>query len=167
VSIATGKVVLEVSSGAYTGASPALLGRRAWYGTFDNQVLSVDLTSRKVVWRYEHPQRKFPFYSSAALAEGLAVLGGRDKLVHALDAVTGKERWTFATQARVDSSPAVAGGRVYIGSSDGRLYVLDLKTGAKLSAFEAGAALTASPAIAGGRVVIGAEDGRIYCLGGK
>jgi outer membrane protein assembly factor BamB len=160
-------VALEVSSGAYTGASPALSGNHAWYGTFDNQVLSVDLAARKVSWRYEHPQRKFPFYSSAALADGLVVLGGRDKLVHALDAATGKERWTFATQARVDSSPAVAAGRVYIGSSDGRLYVLDLKTGAKLFAFEAGAALTASPAIAGGRVVIGTDDGRVYCLGAK
>ena len=52
--------------------------------------------------------------------------GGRDKMVHALDAATGKARWTFATNARVESSPAMAGGRVYIGSNDGRFYVLDL-----------------------------------------
>ena len=85
IRIADGKQAYEIASGAYTGASPALAGGRAYYGTFDNQVLGVDLAERRIVWRYEHPVRKFPFYSSAALADGLAVLGGRDKIVHALD----------------------------------------------------------------------------------
>ena len=92
------------------------------------------------------------------------MVGGRDKMIHAIDASSGKAAWTFATRARVDSSPAVAGGRVYIGSSDGRLYVLDLATGQKQWEFDAGAAITASPAIAGGRVVVGSQDGVIYCL---
>ena len=128
-------------------------------------MLSVNLQSRQLVWRYENKQRQFPFYSSAALADGKVVLGGRDKLVHCLDAKTGKALWTFTTRARVDSSPAVAGGRVYIGSNDGRFYVLQLATGAKIWEFEAGAALSASPAIADGKVVIGAQDGRLYCFG--
>ena len=95
-------------------------------------MLAVDLAARKQAWHYEHPERKFPFYSSAALPEGRVVLGGRDKMVHCLDAATGAARWTYATRARVDSSPAVAGERVYVGSSDGRLYVLELGSGAVL-----------------------------------
>ena len=150
---------------ARTGASPALADGRAYYGTFDNQVLGVDLAAKRIVWRYEHPVRKFPFYSSAALADGLVVLGGRDKVVHALDAKTGQERWSFATQARIDSSPAIASGRVYVGSNDGRLYVLDLKTGAKVQEWNAGSPLAASPAVAAGRLVIGSADGRVSCLG--
>jgi outer membrane protein assembly factor BamB len=54
------------------------------------------------------------------LPEGRVVLGGRDKLVHCLDAATGASQWSFATRARVDSSPGVAGGRVDVGSSDGQ-----------------------------------------------
>ncbi|MCI0628791.1 MAG: PQQ-binding-like beta-propeller repeat protein [Acidobacteria bacterium] len=165
IRISDGKEVYNVSSGAYTGASPALQGPAAYFGTFSNEVLSVNLQSRQLVWRYENKQRQFPFYSSAALAEGKVVLGGRDKLVHCLNASTGKLVWTFTTRARVDSSPAVAVGRVYIGSNDGRFYVLELATGAKVWEFEAGAALSASPAIAGGRVVIGSQDGRLYCFG--
>ena len=165
IRISDGKEVYTVSSGAYTGASPALQGPSAFFGTFSNEVLSVNLQSRQLVWRYENKQRQFPFYSSAALADGKVVLGGRDKLVHCLDAKTGKALWTFTTRARVDSSPAVAGGRVYIGSNDGRFYVLQLTTGAKVWEFEAGAALSASPAIAEGKVVIGAQDGRLYCFG--
>ena len=147
--------------GCLAGAEGAV----AFFGTFSNEVLSVNLRSKEVLWRYENKERQFPFYSSVALSEGKVVLGGRDKLVHCLDAGTGKPVWTFVTRARIDSSPAIANGRVYIGSNDGRFYVLDLRTGANLWEFEAGAPLSASPAIANGRIVIGSQDGRLYCFG--
>jgi len=164
IRISDGKEVFNVSSGAYTGASPALRDGSAFYGTFDNEVLSVNLAEHKIAWHYEHPQRKFPFYSSAAVTRERVVIGGRDKMVHGLT-VAGKLAWTFATRARVESSPAIAGDRVYVGSNDGRFYVLSLSTGAKLWEFEAGAPLSASPAIANGRIVIGSQDGKLYCFG--
>ena len=129
IRVSDGKPVLEVVSGAYTGASSAIANGRAFYGTFDNEVLAVELATKKIVWRYQHPERKFPFYASAAIAKDRVVVGGRDKLVHCLDATTGKALWTFATKARIDASPAIAGGRVYAGSGDGTLYVIDLADG--------------------------------------
>jgi len=165
IRIADGKEVLEFPSGGYTGASPALVGQSAYYGTFNNEVVDADVRRKRLVWRYEHPDRHFPFYSSAAAAADRIVIGGRDKFVHCLDARTGKAIWTFATGARVDSSPAIAGNRVYVGSNDGRFYVLDLATGKKIWAFDTGSPLSASPAIAEGRVVIGSQDGRLYCFG--
>lgn len=165
IRLSDGRQIFDVSSGAYTGASPALVAGVAYYGTFENEVLAVDLKTPKVLWRYTHPQRQFPFYSSAAVADGKVILGGRDKLVHAIHSKTGKGLWTFPTQARVESSPAVSGDTVFIGSNDGRLYALDLRTGAKRWEWNAGAGLSASPAIAGGRLVIGTQDGRLYALG--
>jgi len=165
VRVADGKEVLQLPSGGYSGASPAILGQRVYFGTFSDNVVAVDLRRKRVAWTYEHPDRRFPFYSSAAAAGELIVVGGRDKLIHCLNARTGKAVWTFATRARVDSSPAIAGGCVYVGSADGRLYVLDLAGGKKLWEFEAGSPLSASPAIAEGRIVIGAQDGRIFCFG--
>jgi len=164
IRISDGKEVFSVASGAYTGASPALRSGMAFYGTFDNEVLGVSLDQKQVTWRYEHPQRKFPFYSSAAVTASRVVLGGRDKLVHGLTP-NGKAAWTFTTRARVESSPAIAGGRVFVGSNDGRFYVLSLTNGAKLWEFNAGAPLSASPAIANGKIVIGTQDGRLYCFG--
>ena len=122
---------------------------------------------KSVAWRFRDPERQFPFYSSAAIAEGRVVVGGRDKRVHCLDAESGRSLWAFATGARVESSPAIAGGRVYVGSSDGRLYVLDLMSGEKLWEFNAGAPLSASPAIAAGRLVIGSQDGQLFCFGSQ
>ena len=163
--LASGAVLYTIPTGAYTGASPLIQDGRAYFGTFNYEVLSVDLRARKISWRYSNPDREFPFYSSAALAEGRVIVGGRDKNVHAIDAVSGKKAWTFATRARVDSSPAIAGGRVFVGSNDGRLYGLDVKTGGKQWEFDAGAGIAASPAVAAGRIVVGTQDGRVYCFG--
>ena len=137
----------------------------AYYGTFANEVVAVDIAAKTVKWRFMDPDRQFPFYSSAALANGTMVLGGRDKNVRAINMATGKQQWVFPTRARVESSPAIVGSRVIVGSSDGKLYVLDLASGRNLWEFEAGAPFTASPAIAGGRIVIGDGDGRIYGIG--
>ena len=168
IRIADGTQAYEIVAGAYTAASPLIDGDRAYFGTFNFEVLAVDLKDHQIVWRYSDPAGQFPFYSSPALSGmtgGRVVLGGRDKLVHAIDAATGKPAWTFATRARVDSSPAIAGDRVYIGSADNRFYVLDLASGSKLWEFDTGSSVTASPAIAAGRVVIGTQDGVLYCFG--
>jgi outer membrane protein assembly factor BamB len=166
IRIADGKELFTVASGAYTGASPAFAGTTAFYGTFNNEVLGVNLRTHRIAWRYRHPQRQFPFYASAGVAGGRVVVGGRDKLVHCMSAATGKRIWTFTTRARVESSPVIADGRVFVGSNDGKFYVLDFQTGAKLWEFDAGAPISASAAIAAGRIVIGSQDGRLYCFGG-
>jgi len=165
VRLADGKEVVQFPAGGPTGASPALIGDLAWFGNFNNEVVAADVRRKRMLWRYQNPAAQYPFYSSAAATGDRIVLGGRDKLIHCLNAKTGKTIWTFPTKARVDSSPAIADGRVYAGSSDGHFYVLDLNDGKKLWDFDAGAPLTASPAIAAGRVVIGSQDGRLYCFG--
>ena len=165
VRITDGTEMLRFDSGAYTAASPAIADGTLYYGTFNNEVLAVDVKAGKRRWRYEHPERHFPFYASAAVADDLVIAAGRDKLVHALDRQTGEARWTFRARARFDASPVVAGDRVYAGNADGRLYVLDLATGEKLSEFHAGAAIMGSPAVAGGRIVFGTQDGTLFALG--
>ena len=165
IRISDGVEVFKMPFGAYTGASPAVVDGRAYFGTYENDVLAVDLKAKKIVWSYKHPERSFPFYSSPAVLGDRVVVGGRDKMVHALDRKTGKALWTFATGARVDSSPVVSGGLAYVGSNDGKLYVLDVATGKSVFQFEAGGPLSASPALASGRLVIGSQDGKLFCLG--
>ena len=117
IRLADGREQYHIVAGANTAASPVIGGGRVYVGTFNNEVLAIDLRGRKIAWRYENPDRQFPFYSSAALANGRVIVGSRDKLLHAIDAVTGKLAWSFTTRARVDSSPAVADGRVYVGTT--------------------------------------------------
>jgi outer membrane protein assembly factor BamB len=165
IRISDGREVLRMPGIGNTASSPAMVGNSAYFGNFSNEVLGLNLRTRRRSWVYTHPKRQFPFYSSPAFAEGRIALGGRDKMVHCISVATGKVVWTFTTRARVESSPAIAGGRVYVGSNDGRFYVLDLAKGTKLWEFNAGGAISASPAIANGRVVIGDQNGKLYCFG--
>ena len=165
IRIADGKEVLALSSGAYTGASPAIADAHAYYGTYENEVLGVDLKAKRSPGGTSIRSGISLSISSAALSGDRVILGGRDKMVHAIDRKTGKAIWTFTTRARIDSSPVIAGGRAYVGSSDGKLYVLDVATGKRVFEFDAGGPLTASPAVASGRLVIGSHDGKLFCLG--
>jgi outer membrane protein assembly factor BamB len=76
VRVSDGTKVVELATGAYTAASAAVADGVAYYGTFDNDVVAVDIASQKLRWSFA-PEREFPFYSSAAVARGLVVIGGR------------------------------------------------------------------------------------------
>src|SRR4029453_4873898 len=75
IRVSDGKELFNISSGAYTGASPAIVNGRAYYGTYENEVLGVDLKAHRIIWRYKHPQRNFPFYSSAAISGNRLFVG--------------------------------------------------------------------------------------------
>lgn len=165
IRVADGQEAGKVELGGYAAASPAIAGGRAFVGTFENQILAVDLAGLKVAWRYEHPSRKFPYYSSAAVGPKVVVVGGRDKLVHALDRATGEEKWSFETPARVDASPVITGGHAAVATLSGDLYLLDLETGRTAWQYASGSAFAASPAVADGRLVIGTADGLLYAFG--
>lgn len=170
IGISTGKEVSEVELGAYSGASPAVAGERLYVGTFGSQVLCVGWKEKKVLWTYEPSKSKFPFYASPAVGplstgrDDIVVVGGRDKLIHALSAKDGKLLWSFPTKARVDASPVIVGNRVVAAGLDGILYILDLEAGTEVWKFTAGAPFAASPAIAGQKLVISNQDGLVYCF---
>jgi outer membrane protein assembly factor BamB len=162
-----GREVAAVELGGQVGATAAVVGERLYVGTMTNQVLAVDWKNRKVLWEYENDKQPQPFASSPAVTDDLVIIGGQDRLVHALDRQSGKARWTFPTRKKVNSSPVVVGQRVFVASMDGNLYVLDLKSGQERQRFELGQRMSASPAVGGGCLVIGTEDGMLYCLGKK
>ena len=58
VRITDGTEMLRFDSGAYTAASPAIADGTLYYGTFNNEVLAVDVGAGELRWRYEHPDRK-------------------------------------------------------------------------------------------------------------
>ena len=65
-----GVVLFQVPLDANTGSSAVIEGNRAYLGTFNNEVVAIDLAAKKIAWRYKDPDREFPYYSSPALAGG-------------------------------------------------------------------------------------------------
>jgi outer membrane protein assembly factor BamB len=167
----TGRELTKIAAGSPSGSSPAIAAERAFVGTYGQQVLGLEWQKPEVLWRFEDPERQFPYASSAGLvldAKGVAaavVIGGRDKRLRCLEARSGKPRWEFVARGRIDSSPVIVGQRIFVGASDGNLYAINAADGRETWRYEAGGAITASPAIAAGRLVIGTEDGALYCFG--
>jgi outer membrane protein assembly factor BamB len=151
--------------GGLAPGSPALLDDRIIAATGEGNVIALSPDGQKQLWKYEDvDQSQAMFYSSPAVADGIVVIGCRDRQVHAIDVNTGKRAWAFKTRGDVDATAAISDGRVFIPSKDKKLYVLDLKNGKPLWEFTAGRAITAGPAIGGGVIVLGDTAGNVYCF---
>lgn len=185
INIHDGTQTQQVDLGAYVGASPAIsnltnfnvaadtpaaVGNNSWRafcGTYGNEVLGIDLTSGDITWQYENPDRQLPFFSSAAITKNIVVIGGRDKVVHALSPDKGEKIWTFTAKSRIESSPVIVGNRVFFGTTRGVFISLDITNGKKVWEFETASSIVASPSVADGKIYIGTEDGILYCFGEK
>ncbi len=165
IDLDNGKAVAKVDIEAPTGSTPCVSGSRVFFGTEGNEFLAVDWKQAELVWRHRGTQA---FRAPAACADEFVIFGGMDRTVRALDAATGKERWTFRTKGRMENSgPTVVGTKIYVPCSDSFLYVLDLKTGRMLQEIELPGKLTACAAVVSGRLVLGTDDGVLCCLGEK
>lgn len=169
VDLDTGKKISSVDIGVQTGNAPAISGERAYFGTLGGGVLGIDWNKKEpeIAWTYVAGKRKPEYKSSAALSEGIVVLGGNDRQLHGINMTDGKSAWTFPAKGNIESSPVVVGSRAFVGSSDGRLYAVNVKTGELEWDYDAGSDIVASPAVASGRLVIGDVDGHLYCFGAK
>lgn len=163
--LADGTEKFAAELGGLAPGSPALLSDRIIAATGEGTVLALSTDGKKELWKYEDvDQQGAMFYSSPAVSDGIIVIGCRDRMVHAIDATTGKRKWGFKTRGEVDATAVISDGRVYIPSKDKKLYVLDLQTGKELWSFQAARGITAGPAIASGVLVFGDTAGNVYCL---
>jgi outer membrane protein assembly factor BamB len=163
LSVEDGKEQFAFDMGAISGASPAVIDDRLFLGTDQGHVLCLSLDGQTKHWQRDIAEGPM-VYASAAVSEGIVVVGARDRMVYGIKAQDGTPAWEFRTKGDVDSSPVISGGRVYIGSKDKRLYVLDLKSGAKQFEFQAGRGIVAPVAVGQGVVVVGDTAGNVYCL---
>ncbi len=164
--VKNGKEQGSVDLQGQSGSSAAVYGDHLYVGTMSNQVVSVNLKTLKIDWAFEAPKRKQGFYGSAAVTDDLVVIGSRDEKVWGIDRKTGKRRWDFLTDHKVDGSPVIVGDRIFVGSFDKHFYVLDTK-GQRVADHELDSAILGSCAVGEGHVVVGTEKGTVYCFGAK
>lgn len=167
IDLESGDKVADVPIDGPTGVTPAVRGDLVFLGAESGTFYAVDWKKAEVAWKWEGGSNGLGIRSSAAVTESLLLFGGRDKRLHALDPATGKEKWSFLTRGKIDSSPVVSGTRAYFGSADGRLYAVDLATGEKAWEYEASGRFLGSPAVVAGKLMIASDDGVVYCFGAK
>ena len=109
--------------------------------------------------------------SPAVSPDGATIyIGSSSSTVHALNAATGAEVWSFQTayRSRSEASPAVSpdGATIYMGSNDHSVYALNAATGAEVWSFQTGGNVRSSPAVSpdGATIYIGSHDYSVYAL---
>jgi outer membrane protein assembly factor BamB len=121
-------------------------------------------------WTWPSPA-KLPATAPTA-AGGMVFVGGQDGAVRALDAATGRLRWTAYTDGPISYPPTLWQGRALVGSGDGWIYCLEAATGRRLWRFRAAPAERVIPVygslrstwpVAGGVLV---ADGVAYAAAG-
>jgi len=135
-----------------------------------------DITARNVgelglAWEYDLGTARVQ-EATPVVIDGVLYHAGNLGRVHALDAVTGRELWSFAPEVdmqvnravccdQANRGLAVRDGRVFVAAIDGWLYALDAATGAvewrvdTITDRKRGYSITGAPELAGDLVIIG------------
>ena len=143
-----------------TAVEPIVADGRVFVATHAGHLYALDLASGGPLWRFAAPG---PLLHAPAVESNRVILAaaGAGAGVYALEAATGRLRWTAAAVAHghgFAAAPLVANGQVFIGSRDGRFYALDLGTGAVRWRAELPAPVRQPAAGDGTRVIVTAED---------
>lgn len=120
-----------------------------------------------VAWTLTGRRAFFP----PSIANGVVYALSGDGVLHAVDAQTGAERWTFTVGGTFNASPvafpAVDGDTVYVGASTGSLFAVDTASGKQRWNVTTGGSLTTPLLTLDGLVYAGSADGNFYAFDGK
>ncbi|MBI2929979.1 MAG: PQQ-like beta-propeller repeat protein [Verrucomicrobia bacterium] len=132
---------------ARSGATPDELRppfERKWYRLFDDEGLLSGV--------------------QPVVADGKVFVGTLRGRLHAIDAETGRDGWSFPAGGAILHASAVAGGKVFFGCADGNVYAVGAADGKLIWKCATGAAVWNSPAAHDDLVFIGSRDAKLYAL---
>jgi len=133
---------------------------QAWLKCIDASKTG-DVTRTGLVWSY--PLRRHAC-TTPAIHDGLVYIADCGRLVHCLDANTGKPCWTHRTGGAVWGSTLVADGKVYVGTQRGDFWVLAAGRKKKvLSSVRLDSPISGTPVAANGTLYV-ATLKRLYAV---
>lgn len=165
IDVQTGEEIGSMPLGSPLIASPALRDGILYVGSYAGEFSAIDVAKMETVWKHEG-DRSQPIHSSAAVAEQIAVVGGRDRTLRAFNRATGDVLWEVRTRSKIDASPVIVGERAIVGTGDKRILVVNLSDGEIAWDYAAGSPISTGAAVADGCVVVGTEGprGKLFCF---
>jgi outer membrane protein assembly factor BamB len=130
-------------------SSPALVGKRVYFGDYAGRVVCLDAKTGRTIWIGSAGSR---VYGTVAVADGRVFAPSVFSGLSALDARTGRLLWRNSAGAYVYSSPAYYRGRVFYASYAGSVYSADARTGRVLWVGGAGGSVSGAVQVVGGVV---------------
>jgi len=116
-------------------SSPAVVDGVVYVGCRDAHLYAIDARTGRKKWDY--PTSKSWVNVTPAVFDGAVYFAtGDTRRFHAVEAATGRLRFTVPVLTVIFSSPAIADGLAYFGNLNGSLYAVDLKSGAVVWEFQ-------------------------------
>lgn len=111
------------------------------------------------LWRFNANQL---LEFSPILVRGTLYVVRKDSRVYAIDAKTGRQKWTHKVGSLSAASPAYDDGRIFVVTLSGRIVAMDADTGNIKWAKKLGSRSESSPMVLGDSVIFGSESGTLY-----
>jgi len=165
---ATGKPVWQAPLGGKSASAATVGGGRVVVGTDGRGLQAFALATGKPAWSFAGDSSvKGEWFGSPLHSAGSVYVSTYNRFVYAVDAVTGKAKWSARITGAGLARPAVdeARGVVYVTCGTFRnnpsLWALSAKTGKTLWNVRLGN-IAAAPVIEDGRLYVGSTDGYFY-----
>lgn len=171
-----GKIKWKYEARSLIRSSPTVNNGVVYVGDLAGHVHSVDAITGKARWTFatrgdtvvneKYGNDYKAIIASVAVQDKVAVIGGRDGLLYALDTESGRELWNFDYEGSwVVTSVAIKDNTVITGTSDARwIHAFDLHTGQEKWKYKTTSSVWASPIIVESTVVAAVNDGFLYGL---
>lgn len=136
------------------------------YISTSSGLLALHAATGDLVWRFD---TELPLGNSPTYADGVIYVGGYDRKIHALNALTGAHLWAFSgAGAGYDTNPLVVDDKVFAGNRDGKMYAIGAHNTAQQGQLvwqhQTGGAIHFSAAYSNGRIYFAASDNFAYAL---
>jgi outer membrane protein assembly factor BamB len=176
VDVATGRALWVKDTGAAIHGDVTADGAFLYVANDSGHLLKLARADGAEIWRADLGGagiRALPSFggdwdfahAAAIVADDTVYVGSATGVFHALDAGTGKARWTFATGGKIRAAACLAGDRIAFGSMDRFVYTLDRANGTLIWKFDTGGPVTTRPVLADDKLVIGTRDAALlYAL---
>lgn len=130
-------------------------------------IAAFDASTGEPTWPPMALQASSTAGSGPLAGEGSVVIGSSDRLVRALSATDGSQRWGSLVLSLFSpvTSPASASGSVFAADISGGLYRLDPADGSRRWSYQLNdVVLRGSPVVSGSTVLLGLGDGRLVAI---
>ena len=160
VSAKDGKQIWKFTASDNVG-TPAIMDGRAFFSDQVGNLYAVDLNNGKAVWK---AAKKNKVATALAAYNKSIYYGGIKDSLHAVDAVTGEERWVYRT-AKPCPAPVAANGAIYVACWDGTLLAIDAESGQERWKYKTPHPSISYPVVGNGVIYYLDKEGVMYALG--
>jgi outer membrane protein assembly factor BamB len=164
----TGKEKWHTYIGGKSASSPDLGGGRVYVGGDSTGLSAFSQDDGKQLWNFKG-EKAGDWFGAPLYSSGTVYVTTYNRYVYAVDAPTGKVKWSYRLLGNSLSKPAFDSKRgvLYVTSitfkDNPTLTALDAKTGKSLWSYKAGY-VNGSPVISEDRLFVGSTNGYYYCF---